>query len=84
MRTKMAAMRPDEFDRYVIKHKIIGELGAMELIITEMRDYTEYYHAIGLSGDLASAINGLYSARRSIEEIMQKLAIEREQGNAKD
>lgn len=76
---KLGAMRPNEFERYVIGHKIVGELGAMELILTEMRDNTEYYHAIGLSGDLAATIDHLWGARRGIEEIMQKLAIEEEE-----
>ena len=84
MEIKMEAMRPDEFARYVIEHKIVGELGAMELILTAMRDNTEYYDAIGLRDDLAIAINNLLVARRRIEDIMQKLAIEREQSNAKD
>lgn len=78
MKTKMEAMRPDEFARYVIKHKIIGELGAMELILEAMRDNTEYYCGIGLRGDLAATINDLYGARRGIEEIMLKLALEKE------
>ena len=79
MKIKMEAMRPDEFDRYVIEHKIIGELGAMELILTAMRDNTEYYDAIGLRDDLSIAINNLWVARRRIEDIMQKLAIEEEE-----
>lgn len=81
MKTEMKAMRPDEFNNYVLKHKIIGELGAMELILTAMQGNTEYYHAIGLSGDLAVAIIGLCSARSAIEEIMRKLAIEKEGRN---
>lgn len=78
MTTDMKAFRPDEFEEYVLRHHIVGELGAMEKVLTAMRDNTEYYHAVGLSGELAAAINDLYSARRSIEEIMQKLATENE------
>lgn len=73
MKTEMAAMRPNEFEEYVLKHKIVGELGAMELILTAMRDNTEYYCGIGLRGDLSPAINNLWAARRRIEEIMMEL-----------
>lgn len=79
MKTEMEAMRPDEFDNYVLEHKIIGELGAMELVLTAMRDNTEYYCGIGLGDDLSATINNLWAARRRIEEIMRKLAVEREQ-----
>lgn len=77
MKTEMEAMRPDEFEKYVLKHKIVGELGAMELVLTAMRDNTEYYCGIGLRGDLSAAINNLWVARRRIEEITLKLAIDR-------
>lgn len=73
MKTEMAAMRPNEFEEYVLKHKIVGELGAMELVLTAMRDNTEYYCGIGLRGDLSSAINNLWAARRRIEGIMMEL-----------
>ena len=72
----MKAMRPDEFAKYVIERKIVEELGAMELVLTAMRDNTEYYRAIGLSAELGMALTGLYSARKGIEEIMRKLALE--------
>lgn len=78
MKTEMKAMRPDEFEKYVLEHKIVGELGAMELVLTAMRDNTEYYCGIGLRGDLSAAINNLWVARRRIEEIMRELAIDRE------
>ena len=79
MKTDMKAMRPSEFKEYVLKHHIVGELGAMEMVLTAMRDNTEFYHAIGLSSELAMAIEGLYAARRMIEEMMLKLALEEEQ-----
>ena len=75
-------MRPDEFEKYVLKHKIVGELGAMELVLTAMRDNTEYYCGIGLRGDLSAAINNLWVARRRIEEIMQKINIDSEKHGA--
>lgn len=78
MKTDMKAMRPYEFAKYVIEHKIVGELGAMELVLTAMMDNTEYYRAIGLSADLMATINDLYSARKGIEEIMRILALEEE------
>lgn len=78
MKTDMKAMRPDEFAKYVIEHKIVRELGAMELVITAMRDNTEYYRVIGLSSELGWASTGLYLARKGIEEIMRKLALEEE------
>lgn len=79
MKTDMKAMRPDEFIRYAIEHKYEGELGAMEMVLTAMRDNTEFYHAIGLSSELAVAINGLYAARSAIKEIVLKLSIEEEE-----
>lgn len=79
MRTDMKAKRPDEFAKYVIEHHIVLELGAMEMVLTAMRDNTEFYRAIGLSAELGLAITGLYQARKGIEEIMRKLALEEEQ-----
>ena len=76
MKTDMKAMRPDEFAKYVIEHKIILELGAMELVLTAMAKNTEFYRAIGLSAELSATITDLYSARKGIEEIMRKLAVE--------
>lgn len=83
MKIDMKAMRPDEFARYVIEHKIVLELGAMETVLTAMRDNTEFYRAIGLSAELGMALTGLYSARRGIEEIMRKLALEEENARVK-
>ena len=82
MKTDMAAMRQDEFEKYVFKHKIVEELYAMEIVLTAMRDNTEYYCGIGLRGDLSGAINNLWVARRRIEEIMLKLAIDRKNQNS--
>lgn len=78
MKTDIRAMRPDEFARYVIEHHIVGELVAMELVLTAMRDNTEFYQAIGLRNNIAATINDLWAAREGIEEIMRKLALEEE------
>ena len=55
----------------------------MELVLTAMRDNSEYYCGIGLRADLSLAIDNLWAARRRIEDIMLKLAIDKE-NNVKD
>lgn len=41
MKTEMKAMRPDEFEKYVLEHKIVGELGAMELVRSEPKIFSQ-------------------------------------------
>lgn len=79
MKTDMKAMRPDEFIEYVIKNSVEVKLGSLELILTAMRYNTEFYEAIGLSNELAMAINGLYAAREGIKEIILKLPLKEEE-----
>ena len=75
MKTDMKAMRPDEFIEYVIKNSVEVKLGSLELILTAMRYNTEFYEVIGLSNELAMAINGLCAAREEIKEIIRKLPL---------